>query len=202
MGTAEKPEERQVVCSACFQGVTESLVHVTPHFNIDAGGYVTTYRCERCWLPSLLEIRTRLASTENETEIASAAAFFERHGVILHELRRGDPAVIIRNMLVRMIDLLRSKAIRLSIGPLAPVNEVQSPAFEMNRNEKLAEAAYDAMYEAKSYAVKDCFDDARGHLTKAIDSAKRAGLDDEVARLTARLDHIVSVYNSQFRGIR
>jgi len=72
----------------------------------------------------------------------------------------------------------------------------------MNRNEKLAEAAYDAMYEAKSYAVKDCFDDARGHLTKAIDSAKRAGLDDEVARLTARLDHIVSVYNSQFRGIR
>jgi len=26
----------------------------------------------------------------------------------------------------------------------------------MNRNEKLAEAAYDAMYEAKSYAVKDC----------------------------------------------
>ncbi len=28
------------------------------------------------------------------------------------------------------------------------------------------------------------------------------GLDDDVARLTARLDHIVSVYNSQFRGIR
>ena len=72
----------------------------------------------------------------------------------------------------------------------------------MKRNEKLAEAAYDAMYEAKSYTVKDHFDDARGYFTKAIDMAKRAGLDDEVARLTARLDHIVSVYNSQFRGIR
>jgi hypothetical protein len=93
--------------------------HVIPYFNIDAGGHVTTYRCERRWLPSLLETRTRLASTENEAEIASAAAFFERHGVILHEFRRDDPAVVIRNMLVRMIDLLRSEAIRLSIGPLA-----------------------------------------------------------------------------------
>ena len=75
-------------------------------------------------------------------------------------------------------------------------------AIELERNEKLAEAAYDAMYEAKSYAVKDCFDDARGYFSKAIDIAKHAGLDDEVARLTARLDHIVSVYNSQFRGVR
>jgi hypothetical protein len=74
--------------------------------------------------------------------------------------------------------------------------------IEMKRNEKLAEASYDAMYEAKSYEVKDCFDDARSYFTRAIAMAKHAELDDEVARLTARLDHIVSVYNSQFRGIR
>jgi hypothetical protein len=74
--------------------------------------------------------------------------------------------------------------------------------FEMKRNEKLAETAYDAMYRAKTYMVKDCFEDARSHFGKAIDIAKQAGFHDEVARLNARLSHIVSVYNSQFRGIR
>ena len=72
---------------------------------------------------------------------------------------------------------------------------------EMKNNERLAEAAYDAMYEASPRSAKDYCDDARGFLAEAIDLAKRAGLEDEVVRLTARRDHIVSVYNSQFRGI-
>jgi hypothetical protein len=76
-----------------------------------------------------------------------------------------------------------------------------APASEMKRYEKLAETAYDAMYAANPYNVKDCFDDARGYFFKAIEIAKREGFDDEVVRLNARLNHIVSVYNSQFRGI-
>jgi hypothetical protein len=72
---------------------------------------------------------------------------------------------------------------------------------EMKENERLAEAAYDAMYEARPSAAKDSFDDACGFFAKAIDLAKRAGLADEAARLTARRDHIVSVYDSQFRRI-
>jgi hypothetical protein len=76
-----------------------------------------------------------------------------------------------------------------------------SAAIEIDRYEKLAEAAYAAMYETRPAAAKDCFDDARGHFAKAIDLAKRAGLDAKAARLTARLKHVVSVYNSQFRGI-
>jgi hypothetical protein len=202
MGTAEDVEERQIVCSACLQVVPESLIHVIPYYNGDVGRYVTTYRCERCWLPSLEKTRARLEITEDETEIASAVAFFERNGVILHEFRRNDPTPVVRKMLVQMIGLLRSAAIRPLIGPLEPMSEMYAPAFEMKKNEKLAEAAYDAMYEAKSYSVKDYFDDARGYFTKAIDIAKRAGLHDEVARLTARRDHIVGVYNSQFRGLR
>jgi hypothetical protein len=75
METAENPEERQVVCSACVQMLPESLIHVIPGFNTNAGGYVTTYRCESCWLPSLLETEMRLASTETATEIALAATF-------------------------------------------------------------------------------------------------------------------------------
>jgi hypothetical protein len=121
METAEKPDDRQIVCSGCLQVFPESLIHVIPHFNSNVGGYVTTYRCERCWLPSLEETRTRLASTEDVTEIASVAAFFEQHGVILHEFKRGDPAPVVRTMLCRMFDLLQSGVIRLPIGPVHPL---------------------------------------------------------------------------------
>jgi hypothetical protein len=81
-------------------------------------------------------------------------------------------------------------------------DEVEALALEMETNEKFAEASYDAMYKARPYVVKDCFDDACGYLAKAIAVAKRAGLKDEVERLTARRDHIVSVFQSQFRGVR
>lgn len=62
--------------------------------------------------------------------------------------------------------------------------------------EALAEKAYDEMYETRSphgsYSdMKDCF-------AEAIGAAKRAGLDAEVKRLTARLDHCRAVYRSQF----
>jgi hypothetical protein len=120
MAAAEDREERQVVCSACQQIFPEPLVHVIPYYNSAADGYVTTYRCEACWLPSLAETRARLETSEDEAEIASAAAFFERHGVFLHEFRRGDPIQIVRAMLLRMIDLLQSSAIRLPIGPVEP----------------------------------------------------------------------------------
>jgi hypothetical protein len=120
MGTAENPEERQVVCPACLKVFPEYLVHVIPYYNSVAEEYVTTYRCEECWLPALAETRARLESTEDEAKIASAAAFFERHGVFLHEFRRGDPLPVVQKMLVQMIDLLQSAAIRLPIGPLEP----------------------------------------------------------------------------------
>ena len=117
MRTTREAEERQILCSRCLQVVPESLVHVIPYFNGDVGEYFTTYRCEQCWLPSLEETRTRLANTEDETEIVAAATFFERHGVFVHEFRRGDPVPVVQKILVGMIDMLRSGAIRLSIGP-------------------------------------------------------------------------------------
>jgi hypothetical protein len=120
MGTAENSEERQVLCSACLQIVPEYLARVIPYYNCVAEVYVTTYRCEECWLPALAETRARLESTEDGAEIASAVAFFERHGVFLYEFYRGDPLSVVRKMLVRVIDQLQSAAIRLSIGPLEP----------------------------------------------------------------------------------
>lgn len=67
--------------------------------------------------------------------------------------------------------------------------------------EGLAEAAYAAMYEERPYRVKDCYEDARLNFGKAIEAARRAGLTDEIARLTKREEHVVKVYNSQFRWL-
>ena len=76
METANKPEERQIFCSACFQVVPEFLIHVLPHFNDHVSEYVTSYRCERCWSQSLDETRTRIAKTEDWAEIESLDRFF------------------------------------------------------------------------------------------------------------------------------
>jgi hypothetical protein len=54
------------------------------------------------------------------------------------------------------------------------------------------------MYEAAPYSVKDYYDDARLYLNKAIALASGADLE----RLTARSQHFVAVYNSQFRYVR
>ena len=126
METDKEPEDRQIVCSRCFRIVPESLIHVLPHFNGDVGGYVTTYRCETCWLPSLDETRARIAKTEDGAEISSLIGCFERHGVFLHEFRRGDPLPVVRALLERMIELVRLGTIRLSVGPLGPASEVKA----------------------------------------------------------------------------
>jgi len=201
MATAEGSDERQIVCSGCFQVVAEAVIHVIPYYNDDVARFVTTYRCEECWLPSLEETRARLENAQDDAETASLAAFFEHHGVFVHEFRRGDPAPVVRKILVRLIAMLRSGDIRLAIGPLARESHAQASALEMERNEKLAEAAYDAMYEARPHGVKDCYEEAHGYLTEAIAIASKAGLDDEVTRLMARREHITNVYNHQFRGI-
>ena len=73
-------------------------------------------------MPSLEVTQVRLQTTEDEAEVASVAAFFESHGVFVHEI---DAATLwlVRKFLVRMMDMLRSGAIRPSIGPLAPLRD-------------------------------------------------------------------------------
>lgn len=120
MGTKNTAEERQFLCSRCYEVVPESRIHVIPYFNSDLGAYVTTYRCQRCWLPSLEETRARFAGITDEAEIVSVATFFERYGVFVAEFRRGDPIQVVHEILIRALDLLRSGALRLPIGPTEP----------------------------------------------------------------------------------
>jgi hypothetical protein len=70
---------------------------------------------------------------------------------------------------------------------------------DMVRLEALAEAAYDAMYEARLHGAKNRYEEARFHFDRAIEAAHRARLFEEATRLKRRRDHIGRVYNSQFR---
>lgn len=70
---------------------------------------------------------------------------------------------------------------------------------DMVRLEAMAEAAYDAMYEARLGGAKNRFEEARVNFDRAIEAAKRAHLPQEAARLTRRRDQVVRIYNSQFR---
>lgn len=70
---------------------------------------------------------------------------------------------------------------------------------DMVRLEALAEAAYDAMYEARLHGAKNRYEEARFYFDGAIEAAHRARLHEEAARLKRRRDHVGRVYNSQFR---
>jgi hypothetical protein len=62
--------------------------------------------------------------------------------------------------------------------------------------EALAEKAYDDMYDSRSPA--GCYSDLKDHFAAAIGVATRAGLTEDVARLTRRLGHCKQVYGGQF----
>jgi len=76
----------------------------------------------------------------------------------------------------------------------------QPPKRElMLQYELKAEAAYSAMYDAEPWNEKDLKDDALFYLARAIEVADALGLEEESARLKARVGNIMGVYNSQFR---
>jgi len=70
----------------------------------------------------------------------------------------------------------------------------------MSDYEAKAEAAYAAMYDAQPWNQKDLKDDALFFLARAIEVAEVLGLETDKTRLNARVDNIMGVYNSQFRG--
>jgi len=70
----------------------------------------------------------------------------------------------------------------------------------MLEHEQSAETAYSAMYDAQPWDEKDLKDEALVYLMRAIEVAEALGLNGDVRRLKARVDKIMGVYNSQFRG--
>jgi len=76
-----------------------------------------------------------------------------------------------------------------------------NPTLATVECERLAEAAYEAMYEARAHQVKDFYEEVRGHYWRAIQAAWAGRLFGEVVRLSQRFAEIDAVYNSQFRGV-
>lgn len=84
-------------------------------------------------------------------------------------------------------------------GIVQKVRVAIAPMREIARLEALAEASYAAMYDAPSYSVRDCYDDARGYLSQAIKIADLKSETEISARLKKRKQHIYEVYKHQFR---
>jgi drug/metabolite transporter (DMT)-like permease len=85
--------------------------------------------------------------------------------------------------------------------PRGPHRGTMSDRSVLQEFEQLAEAAYATMYDARPHNVKDSYDDAMSYLARAIETAARGGLDEDVARLRRRVEQITSIYNNQFRGV-
>jgi hypothetical protein len=67
--------------------------------------------------------------------------------------------------------------------------------------ERLAEAAYAAMYDAPPWTAKVWYEDARRHFRQAIDIAAAGENSIEANRLARRLEHVETIYNHQFRNV-
>ena len=64
---------------------------------------------------------------------------------------------------------------------------------------EMGEKAYDGMYEAHSFRdANDCYRDAKDFFYEAISLADELGLAEEQDTLRKRLEHIKSVFRSQF----
>jgi hypothetical protein len=70
-------------------------------------------------------------------------------------------------------------------------------AADLMRLERLAEEAYDAMYDAR-FGTSGHYSDAKEYLRDAIGLAQRIGDVATAERLQARLEHIKAVFRSQF----
>ncbi len=75
---------------------------------------------------------------------------------------------------------------------------MEAPFAEL---ERLGEASYDAMYDARPSAARDCFEAARRCFRLAIEEAEKVGDHAEVERLKRRLAEIIEIYNRQFRYV-
>ena len=126
---AKQEEEIRAICSACYQTVPLEQTHVIPCFNEILNAYVTSYRCGKCWGPSLAETRARLEGPVNEDEIETGAMFFQRYGVIVPEHIRRDPAKLVRAALVKLVDRLRDGDLKLAIGPAISLDPMKLKSF-------------------------------------------------------------------------
>lgn len=78
-------------------------------------------------------------------------------------------------------------------------DERQSRLASLEHCKREAEKAYDAMYDAHSFRdANDCYRDAKDFFRSAIEVAEDISLPEEAEALRKRLEHVQSVFHSQF----
>jgi hypothetical protein len=84
--------------------------------------------------------------------------------------------------------------------PIAETEVAVSPVYDrLEANKRMGEEAYHRMYEVSSFPeATACYSDAKEAFYDAIQAARELGMDDEVEALEARLDHIKTVFRTQF----
>ncbi|MDQ5840611.1 MAG: hypothetical protein M3537_05600 [Chloroflexota bacterium] len=103
----EESQEYSLLCSACYTPCTGALAHVVPTWNTTMRIVVTTYRCERCWVDSLAEMREAVRA-DAEVRL-SLCDFLSRRGYEKDaETIRAAEAELQQTYLIRVIDAIET----------------------------------------------------------------------------------------------
>jgi hypothetical protein len=86
-------EGARFICSGCVGFFPMKQVHVIPTFNDSISSYVTSFRCDGCWKPSLAETLEHFTGhLQTPANRAAFFDFFKRHGVFVQPQEIEDPA--------------------------------------------------------------------------------------------------------------
>jgi len=77
-----------------------------------------------------------------------------------------------------------------------------SDTKEMARFEALAEEAWTQIYDSRHRNARECFEDARYNLERALAIAEMRGLKGDALRLGARLEHMTKTYATKLKAAR
>ena len=98
------PESYFLMCSGCHTPTPNTEAHVIPYWNKTVESILTTYRCEKCWLPALAETREAVQSGEMEP-LTTFLDFLSRQGYRTDaENLRSAPADEIRATLLAILE--------------------------------------------------------------------------------------------------
>ena len=126
-GAALPIVEASALCSDCCRALPASQIRVIPWYNDSANDYVTTFRCSECLPKGLAETRAHLEAG-GDREVTRLSEFFGRHAVTILEARRGEPATVVRPILLHMLSMLEAGTLTLPIGETVPLADVLGKA--------------------------------------------------------------------------
>jgi hypothetical protein len=110
---SDEPAAYNLLCSACLTPCPAAEAHVVPRWNPGLRRVITAYRCGNCWVASLVELRSAVASSDAEVRSSFCDFLAGRGETQAAELIRGAPPDEQQAKLFRLIDALEAGEITL-----------------------------------------------------------------------------------------